>query len=119
MTKFLRNNVSADTKKFVSSLKIKLGAHRFVSRIMLKKICWCPVQKQNEICWEFSSRSNQIQEGEIGGVYSTHGGVEKYVQEFGCKTCREETTWVTWHMRGTILKLISKKFGLRVLTGFV
>jgi len=38
---------------------------------------------------------DQIKDNDIGGACSTHGRDEKYIQDFGRKILREETTQKT------------------------
>jgi hypothetical protein len=39
---------------------------------------------------------DKVKEDEMGGTYGTHERDEKWIQYFGLKVWRKETTWKTW-----------------------
>jgi len=56
-------------------------------------------------------KSSYIKETEMDEERGTHGGQEISTQDFDGETCREETTWETWHRWeiNRLLKLVLKK----------
>jgi len=64
-------------------------------------------------------KSNHIKEIEMDEERGTHGGQEITTQEFDGETCRNETTWDTWHRWeiNSPLKLVLKKEDVRLKLG--